>query len=141
MRPQFRLAVLAIFFAFQRFFRSAQSPKPTITLDEFLNTTDIVGNQPFTRWYRRSHRHGDAGLEGQRLSARSVAVDGTGWAEAVTRSGTDDQPRWSPDGKWIAFMSDRSPAGSADGDGDAGTTKIQPHLADLRCGWRSASAL
>ena len=38
----------------------------------------------------------------------------------VTRgAGSETQPRWSPDGKWLAFLSDRDDEGGADFDADA----------------------
>ena len=98
----------------------AQTPKPTITLDEYLNTTEISGMSlapdasaaviatEAPDWKANDYRH-DLWLW--------TARDGL---KPLTRSGTDERPQWSPDGKWIAFASDRSPAGSADaGDADA----------------------
>jgi acylaminoacyl-peptidase len=123
MRPQFRLAVLAIFCCISTLLSLAQSPKPTITLDEFLNTTDIVRTSvspdgtgaviatETPDWKASANRH-DLWLWTEQAGLKPLA-----------RSGTDDQPRWSPDGKWIAFMSERLPGGSVDGDGDAETTK------------------
>jgi dipeptidyl aminopeptidase/acylaminoacyl peptidase len=101
-----------------------QGGKPTITLDEYLNTTEIVGTSLAP----------DA-------SAAVVATETPDWKASdyrrdlwlwtaqgglkpLTRSGTDQEPQWSPDGKWIAFVSDRAPTGSADGDADAESTKF-----------------
>ena len=105
------------------FLAFAESPKPTITLDQYLNTTDIVGTSLAP----------DA-------SAAVIATESPDWKASVyrhdlwlwtaqaglkplTHSGTDEQPRWSPDGRWIAFVSDRAPGGSTDGDADTENTK------------------
>jgi dipeptidyl aminopeptidase/acylaminoacyl peptidase len=87
-------------------------------LDEFLNTTDISA----------------ARLSPDGASA-VIATDAPDWKNSVyrhdlwiwnaqsglrplTHSAGEDDPRWSPDGKWIAFLSDRALLGD-DGSADA----------------------
>src|SRR5271170_6833214 len=95
----------------------AQASKPPITLDEFLNTTDIAGARispdgtaavigtESPDWKASTYRH---------TLWLWTAKDGL---RALTQSGTDEDAQWSPDGKWIAFLSDR-PVASGDDDHD-----------------------
>ncbi len=106
---------------------SGQSAKPAITLDEYLNTTDISSarlspdgssavietDQP--DWKNSVYRH-DLWVWNARSGLRSL-----------THSASEEDGKWSPDGKWIAFLSDRSlPGDDASSDAEPGTDATKP---------------
>ncbi len=64
-------------------------------------------------------KDGQGFLEHQHQHLWTVPVEGSEAAVRIT-SGTsdDDQPRWSPDGRWIAFVSNRTPDPDANDDTD-----------------------
>ncbi len=104
----------------------AQSAKPAITLDEYLNTTDISGARlspdgfsvvvatDAPDWKNSVYRH-DLWIWNEQSGLRPL-----------THSAGEEDARWSPDGKWIAFLSDRSLLGddaSADSESTSDATK------------------
>ena len=95
--------------------------KPKLTLDEFFNGVSFRsvevspdGNSVVIAterpdWDQQIFR-GDLWL--YRDDAKTLIQ--------LTQSGHDSEPRWSPDGKWIAFLSDRKiEAGKSDSDSDS----------------------
>ena len=103
-----------------------QNIKPKLTLDEFFNAVsfDSVALSPDGNslaiateqadWERQIFRD-DLWL--YRISPAP------GKLVRLTESGRDKQPQWSPDGQWIAFLSERTPAMGKDDDASDGNAK------------------
>lgn len=123
--------------AFAPAYVSAQASLPPITLDEFLNTTDIIG--------ARISPDGSAAVigteapdwKGNRFRQALWLWTAHDGLRPLTQSGKDEDAQWSPDGKWIAFLSDRALDGGGDGrdesdgsSGDAGPRDAGFRLAD-----------
>ena len=102
-------------------FAQTQTAKPKLTLDEFFNSVsfDAVkispdGNSVVVAtekadWEQQIFRKE---LWLYRTAASSLTQ--------LTQSGHDSSPQWSPDGQWIAFLSERKAGDSKDADaGDA----------------------
>ena len=105
--------------------------KTPITIDEFFNSVDfdalrvapdghsVVIGTTRADWDQSVFRH-DLWLY----------RDAGGSLVQLTQSGHDTDPQWSPDGRWIAFLSERKnasgkPAGSEDsGDDDSGINQL-----------------
>jgi len=104
-------------------FAHAQTAKPKLTLDEFFNSVSfpavkvspdgnsvVIGTEK-ADWDQQIFR--------KELWLYRAAAGG-GSLVQLTQSGHDSSPQWSPDGQWIAFLSERKVADGKDGDaGDA----------------------
>ena len=101
--------------------------KPPISLDEFMNATDILGAR--------------ISPDGSAVVISTAASDWqhnrftedlfvwkkkSGVATPLTHAGHDSSPQWSPDGRMIAFLSDRPlpTEAASDDDNKDGTTRV-----------------
>lgn len=113
MRNRRRIETVAIVL-FLLFPALSSAQKPPLTLDEFFNWVEVRtvklsphGNSVIIATER-------ADWENNRwrddLWLYRVAGEGGSLAQ-LTRSGHDTEPQWSPDGRWVAFLSDRETPG------------------------------
>src|ERR1700751_2982280 len=96
--------------------------KPKLTLDEFFNSVSFGGLEMSpdgnsvvieterADWDQQIFRH-DLWLYRDDATGGSLIQ--------LTQSGHDSEPKWSPDGKWIAFVSERKTAADKGGDSDS----------------------
>jgi acylaminoacyl-peptidase len=118
--------------AFAILLASAQAAeKPKLTIDEFFNSVEFSGIQlspdghsvviatERADWNQHIYRD-DLWLYRD--------GPGSGGLVPLTQSGHDSAPRWSPDGRWIAFLSDRKPPKSDSSDEDSKEDVTQLYL-------------
>jgi dipeptidyl aminopeptidase/acylaminoacyl peptidase len=103
--------------------------KPKLTLDEFFNSVDYPaiaispdGNSAVIEverpdWDQKIFRT-DLWLyrDSKNPSTEPVLIQ-------LTQSGHDTEPKWSPDGRWIAFLSERKSPAEKDSDSDDDKSK------------------
>lgn len=85
----------------------AQNSRPAVTLDEYFNSTEIRsvdispdGNAVVIGTSRADWKHDRFRSDLWLWRNNSLIM--------LTQSGHDTSPKWSPDGQWIAFVSDRA---------------------------------
>jgi dipeptidyl aminopeptidase/acylaminoacyl peptidase len=103
----FRIAVLLCAAA-----AAAQTTRPPMTLDEFFDAVEIhsVRTSPDGHAVAIETVRADWDADRFRNDLWLYRDEGRGSLVQLTRSGHDRDPEWSPDGKWIAFLSDRDGA-------------------------------
>lgn len=102
---------------------TAQS-KPKLTLDEFFNSVSFPSLEisPDGRSVVIVAERADWDQQIFRKDLWLYHDDGkSGSLIQLTQSGHDSEPKWSPDGKWIAFLSERKLAANDDSDSDSDT--------------------
>ncbi len=99
----------------------AQTAKPKLTLDEFFNSVSFTavkvapdGNSVVIGTEKSDWE--------QQIFRKELWLyrTGSGSLTQLTQSGHDSSPQWSPNGQWIAFLSERKVADLKDGDAGAG---------------------
>ena len=102
---------------------AAAQSKPKLTLDEFFNAVDFTAMEisPDGDSVVIGTERADWDQQVFRSDLWLYRDDGKGSLIQLTQSGHDSDPKWSPDGRWIAFLSERKPSTEKDGDADSET--------------------
>jgi dipeptidyl aminopeptidase/acylaminoacyl peptidase len=99
----------------------AQDAKPKLTLDEFLNSVSFssVRMSPDGNSIVFDIEKADWDQQIFRSELWLYRINGNGGnLIQLTQSGHDSTPQWSPDGQWIAFLSERKSGGGKDSESD-----------------------
>jgi dipeptidyl aminopeptidase/acylaminoacyl peptidase len=114
--------LVAISFFTQPNFADAQSAKPKLTLDEFFNSVSFPDVKVSPDGNSVVIATEKADWEGQIFrkelwlyrTAGAPDTQSSGQLIQLTQSARDTSPQWSPDGHWIAFLSERKSGDAKD---------------------------
>jgi len=96
--------------------------KPKLTLDEFFNSVGITALEisPDGNSVVIGTERADWDQQIFRSDLWLYYDDAKGGSPIqLTQSGHDSEPKWSPDGRWIAFLSERKASSDKSGDSDS----------------------
>ena len=119
MRTLKAVLIVVVVFSFLR--TVPAQTKPKLTLDEFFNSVGFTSVEisPDGNSVVIGTERADWDQQIFRTDLWLYRDDGKGGSLVqLTQSGHDSEPKWSPDGRWIAFLSERK--GSAEKSGDSG---------------------
>lgn len=132
--PTHRVITLLDCLLFVLVLPSVCAQKPQLTLDDFFNSVEIRSVQisPGGHEVVMETVHSDWRSNRFRHRLWLYRDDGGGSLVQITQSGLDAGPQWSPDGRSIAFLSDRSLAGGESKDAaNGGQCGIENRVAQL----------
>ncbi|MGE5724419.1 MAG: S9 family peptidase [Acidobacteriota bacterium] len=133
MSKRFCLPAIALFLTF--FVAAATAQKPPLTLDDFFNSVDISAARlsPDGRAVVIATQRADWNQNVFRKDLWLYRDNGQGGGSLtqLTQSGRDYNPRWSPDGRWIAFVSDRQASSENEEENSPGKGAEKKHLPQI----------